>query len=109
MANNNQLTAQQRAALFGASTRQHWQMIGKQEVTGGAQTIQFRVPKARILRGMKLWVEAKMKIKHSSSTSIALPSSVAPSQLSRLIPVDFSHGSRPIAVAGDDLAFNHLL
>ena len=56
MANSNQLTAQQRAALFGASTRQHWQMIGKQEVTGGAQTIQFRVPKARILRGMKLWI-----------------------------------------------------
>lgn len=109
MANNNQLTAQQRAALFGASTRQHWQMIGKQEVTGGAQTIQFRVPKARILRGMKLWVEAKMKVKHASSSSVALPSTVSPYKLFRLITVDFNNGFRPIAVAGDELALNNML
>lgn len=109
MANNNNLTAQQRAMLFGAATRQHFQMLGMQEVSGGAQTVQFRVPKARILQGVKLWVEAKLNVKHASGTAYALKSPVDPYKLFRLITIDFNNGFRPVAVAGDELAMNNML
>ena len=109
MSNNNNLTAQQRAALFGAATRQHFQMLGMQEVTGGAQTVQFRIPKARILHGVKLWVEGKINVKHAAGTAYNITNYLTPYKVFRLVTVDFNNGFRPVSVAGDELAMNNML
>ena len=44
-----QLTAAQRTNIFNLSTRQNYQMLAKKSVSGGAQSIEFEIPKARYL------------------------------------------------------------
>lgn len=108
MAEKQTLTAQQRAQLFGAATRQHYQMLGAQKVTGGAQTVSFRVPKARILQGVKLLVEGKVNVKHASSTSVSLDK-LGIYRTLRRISVDFNNGFNPIVVSGEDMALTNML
>lgn len=105
---NNKLTAQQRAQLFGASTRQHFQMLGMQEVKGGAQTIQFRVPKARILQGIKLYVEGKVNLKHASSTAYKVGDLDVYRAIRRL-SVDFNNGFMPVVCSGEEMALVNML
>lgn len=99
------LTAQQRAQLFAASTRQHFQMIGKKEITGGAQMVEFEIPKARILHNVKLLVEAEVSV--SGNVDIASP--VAPYDVFRLVTVNFNNGFKPIMVSGSELALANML
>lgn len=99
------LTAQQRAQLFAAATRQHWQMIGKKSITGGAQMVEFEIPKARILHNVKLLVEADINV----SGNVAIASPVAPYDVFRLITVNFNNGFKPIMVSGSELALNNML
>ena len=101
------ITAQQRAQLFAASTRQHFQMIGSKEISGGAQSVEFEVPKARILHNIKLLVEAEVKVKGSGT--VDLPSKVAPYDLFRMISVNFNNGFKPIQVSGSELALDNML
>lgn len=107
MAETKNLTAQQRAVLFGASTRQHWQMVGSQTIQGGSQTVEFSIPKARILQGMKVRASGKLNVKGSSNK--ALTTYLSPYKLFRLVTVDFNNGFRPVAVAGDHLALTNML
>ena len=65
------ITAQQRAQLFAAATRQHFQMIGKKSITGGAQMVEFEIPKARILHNVKLLVEAEVTVSGLSEIVLA--------------------------------------
>lgn len=108
MANQQTLTAQQRAALFSASTRQHFQMIGTKDVSSGAQTVSFRVPKARILQGVRLLCEYKVKLTHASSTSIAFGSFDA-YKILRRISVDLNNGFMPIVLSGYQAALMNTL
>lgn len=114
MATNNgntaqqRLTAQQRAALFAASTRQHFQMIGTESVSGGAQTVTFRVPKARILQGLRLLVEADVKVKHASGTAKALGKFDVYKMLRR-VSVDLNNGFSPIVCGGYEIALMNTL
>ena len=102
------LTAQQRAMLFGASTRQHFQMIGQQEVQGGAQTMEFRVPKARIMQGLKVLVTGKIKVTHASGTAYPMrPLDVY--RCLRRISVDFNNGFSPVVVSGEEMALTNML
>lgn len=103
------LTAQQRAANFAVSTRQHWQMLGSQEVTGGSQTLSFRIPKARILQAVKIMVEGTVNVKHATSTSVALPDKLAPYKVLRQIAVDYNNGFRPVYASGYECALNSML
>ena len=97
------LTAQQRAQLFAASTRQHFQMIGTQEVSGGAQTIEFRVPKARILQGIRLFVEATF------TAAGEYKDAYAPYDIFRRVSVDLNNGFSPIVASGRELAYVNML
>lgn len=108
MAETQKLTAQQRAQLFAASTRQHYQMLGQQEVSGGAQTISFRIPKARILQGIRLYVEAKVNVKHASGTAKALGPLDA-YKIFRRISLDLNNGFMPIVVSGYQAALLNML
>ena len=102
------LTAQQRAQLFGASTRQHFQMLGMQEVNGGAQTVQFRVPKARIMQGVKLWVEGVLNLKDGNSSAHTLKG-LEPYKCIRRLSVDFNNGFMPVVCSGEEMALVNML
>lgn len=99
------ITAQQRAQLFAAATRQHFQMIGKKSITGGAQMVEFEIPKARILHNVKLLVEAEITV--SDDAPIASP--VAPYDVFRLITINFNNGFKPIMVSGSEMALANML
>ena len=106
MANEQKLTAQQRATLFGASTRQHMQMLGMKEITGGAQTISWRVPKSRIMQGLKLYVTGSIKTTGSSAKTLG---KLDIYKVIRRISVDFNNGFNPIVVSGDEMAMVNML
>ena len=106
MANNSAITAQQRAALFGASTRQHYQMLGMKEVTGGAQSVVWRIPKSRLVAGMKLLVEGKIKTTGSAAVNIG---KLDIYKVLRLVSVDFNNGFRPTVVSGYEHALINML
>ena len=100
--NTQRLTAQQRAALFSASTRQHFQMIGTQEITGGAQSVSFRVPKARILQGVRLLVSYK-------ATGASYANGFDPYKVLRRISIDLNNGFQPIVAGGREIALVNTL
>lgn len=102
-ANTQKLTAQQRAALFSASTRQHFQMIGTQEVTGGAQTVTFRVPKARILQGLRVLCSVTL------NKGATLNSKFDPYKVLRRVSIDLNNGFQPIVAGGYEIALMNTL
>lgn len=106
---DNKITAQQRALLFGASTRQHWQMIGSQDISGGAQTATFRVPKSRILQGFRLLVDAEIKVKGSAAS---IPASeigkLYPYRIIRRLAVNLNNGFSPIVCSGESMAIMNM-
>ena len=96
---DNKISAQQRALNFGASTRQHWQMIGSKEVTGGAQTISFRVPKSRILAGFRLMVQGGL-----NATAQGAIDEMGLYRAIRAVRVNLNNGFSPIVMSGESLA-----
>ena len=99
---DNKITAQQRALNFGASTRQHWQMIGTKEINGGAQTASFRVPKSRILSGFRVLVDADVKVTGAAGT-LELDK-LAPYRILRRVAVNLNNGFSPIVLSGESAA-----
>ena len=93
------LSAQQRANLFSMSTRQNLQMIAKKSVTTPNTSIEFSLPKARLLSNIFLKVKAKVKVKHASLTTIACDS-LAPHRLIRRYSVDLNNGFQPWSISG---------
>ena len=107
MAETQKLTPQQRAQRFGAATRQHFQMIGQKEVSGGAQTVNFEIPQARILQSIKLYCEADINIKGSEG-SITIDK-LTPYSILRQVKVDFNNGFAPIVASGRQIALMDML
>lgn len=105
---SEKVTAQERAQLFAASTRQHYQMIGQKEIVGGAQTIEFEVPKARILHNLKVLVEADVKLTGTAGTK-AFVHKLSPYDIFRQVVINFNNGFKPIQVSGSELAMNNML
>ena len=95
------LTAQQRAQLFAASTRQHFQMIGTKKVVGGAQTVEFSIPKARILQGLRLLVEFTPNANYGAGIT-EKNNRFIPYKVLRRISLDLNNGFQPIIVSGDE-------
>lgn len=103
---NNQYTPAQRMAMFGASTRQHWNMLGQKEVTGGFNSVKWTVPKARLVSGFKILVEGTINTKGSSAVELSKTDIY---KCLRLIAVDFNNGFRPIVLGGEELALTNML
>ena len=107
MASNN-LTPAQRAQLFAQSTRQNLQMLPPQTATGGAQTLQFNLPKARLLSNIMLRVEAQIS---GSGTAWAdtTPDYFTPFKLIRRISLDLNNGFSPYTIGGTELALLNMV
>lgn len=103
MADNTKLTAQQRAQLFGAATRQHFQMVGKKSV-GAMETIEFTIPKARIVEGFRLRMEGQV-LNYNGNNSKPYDWY----DVIRRISVDFNNGFSPVVVSGAQMAMINTL
>lgn len=96
-----QLSAQQRAAYFATATRQTFQTLPAQSVQAENGTLQFTLPKVRLLSKILLQVEAVATLK-SSTASIARKV-MSPYQILRRVSLDLNNGFSPFVVSGRDL------
>lgn len=103
-----QLTAQQRATLFGQATRQNLQMLPKQSATSGATSLQVTFPKARLLSKVLVAFSCTVNVKHASETTLAAPT-FAPYQLIRRISLDLNNGFAPFVIGGKELAMYNMI
>ena len=102
------LTAQQRANLFSLSTRQNLQMMAKQTVTTPNTSMQFTLPKARLLANIYVKVKAKINVKHASLTSLAVDP-LAIHKIIRRWSLDLNNGFSPYSISGDALAVMNMI
>lgn len=98
-----QLTVQERNALFAQATRQNLQGLGKKTVTQGASTITFLLPKARLLSKILLDVDVKFKLKHGSSTPLNTDEFSVFRPIRR-ISLDLNNGFSPFVIGARELA-----
>lgn len=104
---NSKLSAQQRAALFAQMTRQMKQMLPSQKVDAEMQTVQFTLPKSRLLS--KIWLEVDA-IATLKSSNASIPKSVfSPYEILRRVSVDLNNGFSPFVVSGRDLLHYNLI
>lgn len=97
-----QMTAQQRANLFAMLTRQNIQMLPKETVDGGSRTVQFGLPKARLLSGLSFRVKAKVKATHATLTEIAVNEKRYFYRLIRRVSLDLNNGFSPYVLSGEE-------
>lgn len=95
-----QISPQQRALNFATATRQTQQMLPAQSVQGEQTTIQFTLPKVRLLSKILLEVDAVATFKSSAAT--IAKKVMAPYQVLRSISIDLNNGFRPFVVSGRD-------
>lgn len=99
-----QLTTQQRMAMFAASTRHNMQMLPKKVITAGGTTVQFSLPKARLLESV--WLKFKVNI---ADQNIARDVNVNLDKLIRRVSVDMNNGFQPFLISGEALRiYNNL-
>lgn len=93
MSQTKELTALQRAQMFAMSTRQNWHMLAKQTTQNLPGTLQFNLPKARLLSG--LFVSVKMTGGDINTI--------------RRLSLDLNNGFAPFVVSGEELQmYNHI-
>lgn len=97
------LTTQQRMAMFAQATRQNIQMLPTETRNTGATTVQFNLPKSRLLSKIWIDVEADVNIKHASGTKPTVDK-FAPYKLIRRISTDLNNGFSPYVIGGKELA-----
>jgi hypothetical protein len=97
-----QLTAQQRAALFMTATRQTIQTLPTQIVTAEGTTVQFQLPKNRLLSKIYLEVDATATVKATSGSTVA-KDLFTPYQVLRRVSLDLNNGFSPFIIPGRDL------
>lgn len=95
------LTPQDRATLFTQSTRQNYQMLPRQKVTGEGQTVQFTLPKVRLLSSLLIEVEAVATL--TSNNGTIAQHRFAPYNILRRISLDMNNGFSPVIASGTEL------
>ena len=102
------LTAQQRASLFTQSTRQNLQMLPQQTTANGATTLQFTLPKTRLLSKIMFDVECSVNLKHATETTIT-NDVFAPFMLLRRVSLDLNNGFQPFVIGGRELGIYNMM
>lgn len=102
-----QLTAQERALLFTQSTRQNYQMLPRQRVNGERSTIQFTLPKVRLLSNIILEVEATATL--TSTAGTIAQHRYAPYNILRRVSLDLNNGFSPFIVSGKELYLHNMV
>ena len=103
-----QLTAQQRAQLFAMQTRQNLQMLAKEHAAVTPATLQFTLPKARLLAGAMIRVKGNLKLTHASLTSIMGDHFTLPKAIRR-ISLDLNNGFQPFVLSGEEVKMYNMI
>lgn len=98
-----EMTVQQRNALFAQATRQNLQGMSRKKITSGATTVEFQIPKARLLSKVLLEVECKFKLKHSQGTALKTDE-FTPYRVLRRLSLNLNNGWQPFVIGGQELA-----
>lgn len=101
------LSPQERQMLFAQSTRQNFQMLPAKRVTAENETVQFTLPKVRLLSRIMLQVEAVATLT-STAASIST-STFSPFNILRRVSLDLNNGFSPFIVNGKDLYLYNLV
>jgi hypothetical protein len=99
---NQKLSPAQKAAIFNKLTRRNWQSITEKTGAESGQ-ITFSLPKARLLAGCELYIEATLTATHASSTSYA-PHEDSPFKFLSRVEMFYNQGFSPFAISGQALA-----
>lgn len=102
-----QISPQQRAALFGMATRQNWQTLPTVAVTAENTTAQFTLPKTRLLSKMLVNIDAVVTLKSNAATITKNP--VSPFGILRRVALDLNNGFTPYIIGGRELGFYNTL
>lgn len=102
MAEKTNYNPQQRAQMFAVSTRQNLQMMAKQTVTHEASTIQFNLPKARLLSGTMLRFKGRIRLTSAGETRRIYPDMFTNYRLIRRISLDLNNGFAPFVLSGTE-------
>lgn len=100
MAEQRQVSAQERQMYFQQATRQTYQTMASQ-TANELDTISFKLPKARLLSKIFLKVEAVATLKSANATIPLKPFS--PYGIFRRIKLDLNNGFSPFTLSGEDL------
>ena len=104
MAQNTQITTAQRMQNFSALTRQNFHMMPVQTVDTEVGTIQFTLPKARVLAKTYLKVDVECTMKHASGTALKPKHDFDLMKIIRKIAMDVNVGFMPVSLSGSELA-----
>ena len=108
---SDKITAQARANLFAMATRQNMQMLAKQTVTSTPNTVQFTLPKARLLAGLYVRIKATFPEGCLDGTT-GSPMEVKSTKFHKLvrrISLDLNNGFAPFVVSGRECAFYNMI
>lgn len=109
MGEKQNISAAQRAANFAKCTRQNMHSMSKQTAQGGGSTLQFILPKNRLLSKILLSFDIKCKMKHESKTDFNGLDKLMPFKLVRRISMNLNNGFEPYVIAGDELAMLNMI
>lgn len=104
----NELTAQQRAQLFALQTRQNFQMLAPESCETTPATLQFTLPKARLLAGACIRLTGKVNLKHASKTTVDIDIFTLARSIRR-ISLDLNNGFQPFVLSGIECLMYNLL
>lgn len=101
------LSPQQRAVLFAQATRQNYQTMPTQSVNAENTTVQFNLPKVRLLSRILLHVEATATL--TSTAATIQTAAYGPYNILRRIALDLNNGFSPMVLSGQDLSLYNRL
>lgn len=100
-----ELTASQKAQLFAMSTRQNMHMLAREVSATAPATVQFILPKARLLAS--LMMKVKFKVKANSAVDLSGMSTYEKEQIFgkafTRVALDLNNGFSPFTVNGEEL------
>ncbi|MCU5568097.1 cytoplasmic protein [Bacillus paranthracis] len=102
-----QYSPQQRAMIWATSTRQYQQTLPTQVVTQEGMTLDFTLPKARLLTKIWLHVKAVATLKSSSGNIQRDP--MSPYGILRRVELNLNNGFSPYIVSGKELFMYNVL
>lgn len=112
MANNEKLTATQRANYFNNATRENIHTLAKQTVNNPLDNVNFTFPKARLLSKVYLDVKAKIAYTEGSDAETARPladNPLVPYEILKRVSIDLNNGFMPFSIGGREMAMLNMI
>ena len=104
-AQNQQMSPAQRAELFAVHTRQHINELPALVGLGPDRTVNFTLPKTRLLSKIALLVEGNLVIGTAAATALA---QFSPYNVLRRVQVSINNGFNPVNVSGAELYLTNI-